>query len=54
MEPNDIASALFNEIETLSEYITAPMRKVRLKYSKVLHSKEAQFIFETAFHYIIP
>jgi len=48
MEPNDIASALVNEMESLSEYKTAPMRKVRLKYSKVLRSKEAQFIFEIA------
>jgi 3-methyladenine DNA glycosylase AlkD len=48
MEPKDIASALINELESLSEAKTAPMRKVRWKYSKILHSKEAQFIFDVA------
>ncbi|MGB2963179.1 MAG: DNA alkylation repair protein [Anaerolineales bacterium] len=48
MEPKDIASALVNELESLSEYKTIPMRKVRLKFSKILRSKEAQFIFEVA------
>lgn len=48
MEPKDIASALVNELKSLSESKTIPMRKVRQKYSKMLRSKEALFIFEIA------
>jgi 3-methyladenine DNA glycosylase AlkD len=48
MESKDITSALVKELESISESKTAPMRKVRRKYSKMLRSKEAQFIFEVA------
>ena len=48
MEPKDITSALVNELESLFEAKTAPMRKVRRKYSKLLRSKDAQFIFDVA------
>jgi len=48
MEPKDIASVLVNELESISESRTIPMRKVRRKYSKMLRSKEAQFIIEVA------
>ena len=46
MEPKDFASALVTELESLSESKTAPMRKVRRRYSKMLCSEEAQYVFE--------
>jgi 3-methyladenine DNA glycosylase AlkD len=48
MEPKDFASALVTELESLSELKTAPMRKVRRKYSKRLRSEEAEYVFEVA------
>jgi 3-methyladenine DNA glycosylase AlkD len=48
MQPKDFASALITELESLSELRTAPMRKSRRKYSKMLRSEEAQYVFEVA------
>lgn len=48
MEPKDIASALVNELESLSESKTIPMRKIRRKYSNMLRIKDARYIFEVA------
>jgi 3-methyladenine DNA glycosylase AlkD len=48
MEPKDFVSALVTELESLPESKTAPMRKVRRKYSKMLRSEEAQYVFEVA------
>jgi 3-methyladenine DNA glycosylase AlkD len=48
MEPKDFVSALVTELESLPESKTAPMRKVRREYSKMLRSEEAQYVFEVA------
>jgi 3-methyladenine DNA glycosylase AlkD len=48
MEPQDFASALVTELESLPEMRTAPMRRVRRKYSKLLRSEEAPYVFEVA------
>ncbi len=46
MEPKDFTSALVTELESLPELKTAPMRKVRRKYTKMLRSEEARYVFE--------
>lgn len=48
MEPQDFASALVTELESLPEMRTAPMRRVRRKHSKMLRSEEAPYVSEVA------
>ncbi len=48
MKPTDFASTLVQELETLPERKTAPMRKVRLRYSRKLDAEEAQYVFDVA------
>lgn len=46
--PNDFASALINEIESLPDQKTKAMRNVRQNYSKSLIHKDKLFVFEVA------
>lgn len=48
MEPEDFASAFINELESLPELKTAPMRKLRREYSKRLSAKDAYHVLEVA------
>ena len=46
MEPNDFAAEFINELESIPELTTAPMRKLRRKYSKRLRDEDALYVFE--------
>ncbi|MCD4848629.1 MAG: DNA alkylation repair protein [Candidatus Aegiribacteria sp.] len=46
MEPNDFAAEFINELESIPELTTAPMRKLRRKYSKKLRDEDALYVFE--------
>ncbi len=46
MRPNDFAAEFINDLESLPELTTAPMRKLRRKYSKRLSDKEALYVLE--------
>jgi hypothetical protein len=48
MEPEDFASALIDELESLPELKTAPMRKLRREYPKRLSTKDAYYVLEVA------
>lgn len=48
MEPEDFASALVSELESLPEFKTTPMRAVRQKYSKRLRAEDGQYALEVA------
>jgi 3-methyladenine DNA glycosylase AlkD len=48
MQPKAVVTALVTEFDSLPELTTASMRQVRRKYSKLLRSEEAQFVFEVA------
>jgi len=48
MEPEDFASALIDELESLPELKTAPMRKLRREYPKRLSAKDAYYVLEVA------
>ncbi len=46
MKPNDFAAKFINELESLPELTTAPMRKLRRKYSKILCCENALYVLE--------
>ncbi|HEY43554.1 MAG TPA: DNA alkylation repair protein [Anaerolineae bacterium] len=48
MKPNELATDIIAELESLPEMRTAPMRRVRKKYSKRLMSEPAGFVLEVA------
>lgn len=48
MNPEDFASKLVAELESLPAPKTVPMRRVRREYSKGLTSKDADFVFAVA------
>ncbi len=48
MKPEEFASQLIRELESLPERKTAPMRQVRCKYSQTLHAENAQYVLEAA------
>jgi 3-methyladenine DNA glycosylase AlkD len=48
MKPDELAVEIIAELESLPEMRTAPMRRVRKKYSKRLRSEPAEFVLELA------
>jgi 3-methyladenine DNA glycosylase AlkD len=48
LKPNDFAAKFINELESLLELRTAPMRKLRREYSKSLRAKDALYVVEVA------
>ncbi len=48
MKPEEFASKLIRELESLPERKTAPMRQVRRQYSQTLHAENAQYVLEAA------
>ena len=48
MKPNDFAAKFINELESLPELRTVPMRKLRREYSKRLRAKDALYVLKVA------
>lgn len=48
MDPEDFVSKLFSELDSLPERRTAPMRRVRRKYSALLRPEDADFTIDVA------
>ena len=48
MLPDKFAAKCINELKALPEMKTAPMRKLRREYSKMLRSEEASYVLEVA------
>lgn len=48
MKPDDFAASLIRKLESLPVLTTAPMRKLRRKYSKQLSGKNADYVLDTA------
>jgi 3-methyladenine DNA glycosylase AlkD len=48
LEPAEIAAACIDELESLPELKTAPMRKIRREYSRRLNAKDADYILKVA------
>jgi 3-methyladenine DNA glycosylase AlkD len=48
MKPKELTSTLFQELESLPEHTTAPMRTVRRSYSRMLRNENANTILAVA------
>lgn len=48
MQPDEFATSFINKLESLPEWKTAPMRRLRRKFSRKLRSEDAAYILEVA------